>query len=1285
MSALVWNCRGIGSSSAVRALKEVICSSRPLVVGLIETKCGNRRCEAVRISLGFDCCFVVPARGRAGGLALFWNNSTSVDVVSYSGYHIDFMLRHKGSVHITLFYGNPKMSLRYKSWDLIRKLRGLISAPWCVIGDFNEICKFSETTSSNPSRRIYMEQFRQVLLDCRLMDLGYKGSKFTYSNKRQGLNETQCRLDRAVGNDLWIDSYPNTIIHHLVSHHSDHCPLLLSMDGIPRLQENRFKFESMWMRDVSFEETINKNWYTNGCISDKLSHLSHQLKVWNKSAFGNVGNQLRKLKKDLFEVRQCVRTKETSEREKKLSNEIDEWLIREETMWSQRSRIAWLREGDNNTRFFHLQANARKRTNTISSLLDKDGRNCTRPTEIDNIVVSYFQDIFSSTISVPDQEIIDSIQCIPRAVSDDHNRVLMEPYTEIEVKTALFQLYPFKAPGLDGFPAGFFQKYWNIIRSDFIEACFTILNEGVIPPGINETLIVLIPKKRSAERMEEYRPISLTSVISKTVAKVIVNRLQLILPDIISPAQSAFVKGRLITDNFLIAHETAHFIKNTRYGRNGYGSLKLDMSKAYDRVEWRYLKFLLLKFGFEDKWVNMVINYVSSVRYTVCINGKLTQLAVPERGLRQGDPLSPYLFILCSEWLNHSLLKLQMDRSIEGIKVSRRAPSVTHLMFADDCLLLFKVGATTAVVISSLLRHYERISGQAVNYNKSEIVLSPNIHEAVRNNIQAILSVKLVGHHEKYLGLPLSLKRKLTINFSSIIDKLWNKTEGWKAKNLSSGGKEVLIKAVLQALPQYAMNCFQLPEDTIRKMHSSIRRYWWSNSSSRNPVHWVKAQTLCQDKDMGGLGFKDLKCINLAFLAKQAWRLYTHPDLLVSKIYKAKYSLSSDMLYCSPGYKPSFCWRSIVKGFEVLRAGSGQDQNGNIIWTESPDGDFNMSSAYNMMTRVLGVDNRQEIGCSDNTQRKKFWQAFWKLNVPRKVKIFGWRGFHSALPIGISLHKRGLAKNITCVLCGYKIENYGHTFLHCWYAKAVWDQLGITDLCRLPEATSFADILHYSWTQHSSRKRQLVLVSLWLLWYNRNRLKHVEPGYSINEIVYKALNLSRSFEQNDSKYSSSMRFLYTSEFGWKKPPTGFVKINCDAALRDSGGGSIGIIARDSTGSALAVRALRIGGSHNSSRCEGIGLLESLRMAESIKADKVIFESDSADVVKWINISPDFRVAQEEWFKSSLRLLHRHLGWKIVLIRREANVVADLLAKRVLDHNWSWTRLDCCPRLACLSS
>ncbi|KAL9686475.1 hypothetical protein QQ045_023935 [Rhodiola kirilowii] len=254
-----------------------------------------------------------------------------------------------------------------------------------------------------------MENFRQVLLDCKLMDLGFKGSQFTYSNKRKGHDEIQSRLDRAVGDELWADKYPNSVIQHLISHHSDHCPLLLNFDGGVVAQERPFRFESMWMRDAGLVDIVNNNWNASGNMHDKLSHLSHQLKVWNKKSFGKVGFLLKRLKEELVTVRQGRRSQVSCDKEKSIAKDIDEWLIREEFMWAQRSRVAWLSEGDNNTKFFHQKANARRRINTINSLVDKDGRSHSYPTDIEKVAVSYFRDLFSSASCMSETEIMASL------------------------------------------------------------------------------------------------------------------------------------------------------------------------------------------------------------------------------------------------------------------------------------------------------------------------------------------------------------------------------------------------------------------------------------------------------------------------------------------------------------------------------------------------------------------------------------------------------------------------------------------------------------------------------------------------------------------------------------------------------------------------------------------------------------------------------------------------------------------------------------------------------------
>jgi hypothetical protein len=226
-----------------------------------------------------------------------------------------------------------------------------------------------------------------------------------------------------------------------------------------------------------------------------------------------------------------------------------------------------------------------------------------------------------------------------------------------EVYAALKSIGNLKAPGPDGMPALFYKEYWDIVGDEVVTEVLKVLDGSPMPDKWNDTTVVLIPKVRKPEYIKDLRPISLCNVIYKLISKVLANRLKRILPEVVSQSQSAFAPGRLITDNILIAYEATHYLKHKKKGSLGYAAIKLDMSKAYDRVEWQFLREMMLRLGFHRRWVDLVMKCVTSVKYRIRVNGELSEEFIPERGLRQGDPISPYLFLLCAEGFSSLLAK----------------------------------------------------------------------------------------------------------------------------------------------------------------------------------------------------------------------------------------------------------------------------------------------------------------------------------------------------------------------------------------------------------------------------------------------------------------------------------------------------------------------------------------------------------------------------------------------------------------------------------------------------
>ena len=230
----------------------------------------------------------------------------------------------------------------------------------------------------------------------------------------------------------------------------------------------------------------------------------------------------------------------------------------------------------------------------------------------------YFKGLFLTSNPSHIEEVLATI---PQVVSDSMNSDLMKNFTRQEVDAALKSMAPLKAPGPDGMPPIFFQHYWDSIGDDVSCAVLSCLNSGIIPASLNQTFITLIPKSKSPEKVFEFRPIALCNILYKLISKVLANRLKSLLPHVISESQSAFQPDKAISDNILVAFETLHHMKTKETGKVGYMALKLDMSKAYDRVEWIFLEKLMLKMGFHENWVRMVMEMVRTVSYSILING----------------------------------------------------------------------------------------------------------------------------------------------------------------------------------------------------------------------------------------------------------------------------------------------------------------------------------------------------------------------------------------------------------------------------------------------------------------------------------------------------------------------------------------------------------------------------------------------------------------------------------------------------------------------------------------
>ncbi|CAH9109059.1 unnamed protein product [Cuscuta epithymum] len=1139
MSIVSWNCRGLGNLATVQVLSDLVREQKPIVIFLLETKAGYRRVNEVFCGLGFRKGQVIESAGRSGGLALYWRDEVSINILDSNQFYIDCSIRiHEGDDYwrLTGFYGIPDRGRRKESWEMLKDLAHRSDLPWMVIGDFNDIMFASEKRGGLPQPLWQMRGFREAIWASGLRDFPFDGYQWTWERGRGSSNLVEEKLDRILVNEEWHLRFGNARAFSLEGVTSDHLMLIVKPIEVHQERFKRpFKFENVWVREEECREIIKRSWDLNlgGAIWQKIGRCSEDLGRWGSTrclGFSSRINTCRRRLKELRGRRGLCYDVEFQRVKNTLVGLLEQQII----FWKQRAKEFWLRDGDTNTRFFHNAVRHRRRINKIRGLRDLQGAWITDRESMKQMVQGYFDILFSTSLST--NPMVDMSGAA--RVSEAQNRALLRPITVEEVRKATFGMHPDKSPGPDGMNSGFFQNYWNIVGNDVVDFCVNCFEHGQIPLAVNQTNLVLVPKKTKPESMGDWRPIALCNVVYKIFSKVLANRMKGILNDIICENQSAFAPGRNIIDNVVIAFETHHYLKCKRQGKEGFVALKLDMSKAYDRVEWSFLRTVMVELGFDLRWVDLILECVSTVSYSIPFDSSVIGPIMPQRGLRQGDPLSPYLFILVTEGLSALIRKQEAEGRFCGVAVAKKAPKVSHLLFADDSYLFFRANREECQVVKDILKTYEILSGQIINFDKSSVSFSSNVVAEMRDELCLLLGVNQEVVRSKYLGLPALVGRKKREILLYLKERVLKRLQSWNNRFLSKAGREVLLKTVIQAMPTYAMNVFLFPDNLIMEIERLMNGYWWrGNDLTGRGIRWRNWRALCLPKTCGGLGFKRLKEYNIAMLGKLGWKLLTEPKALISRVLAAKYYPKNSFVEAKLGYNPSFVWRSILAAQEVVVAGSRRRVgNGKEIsvWRDAwlpgkgtgkilsarPRGILDMNVASLLLEdeknwnvqRINSIFSEEEaraiqsIHLSINQvddgyrwndeakgnfsvrscyrrlvgefQATKWigWTVAWKFRIPPKVKLFFWQLANGLLPTGDVMRARQVQVLGVCPVCKLENETATHLFLECAAVRETWQKASLADSLR---ELSFEEWLQFVFNKLGVEDLSRLIMLMW--------------------------------------------------------------------------------------------------------------------------------------------------------------------------------------------------------------
>lgn len=817
-----WNCQGVANETTIAAINSLIDKNNLSMIVILEPKISGIDADRAIRKIGMKYSHRVEAVGFSGGIWILWNDSITVKIVLNDWQFIVYkvLFPNNLTVFFTSVYGSPQPCIRRQLWGKLEEISEEMQEPWLVFGDFNAFLEEADKVGGRKSPGC--KWFREWVQRTEMRDLGFTGSRFTWARR-------QCheRLDWALVNEEWVEAFRSTTVEHLPRVASDHSPILIKIEE-NRPKAKNFRYLGAWEAHIDWHRWLKENWRLDVSLPAAQNMLEERIDDWKYNYFGDLTKRKNRTLARLAGIQKALAYNYSTrfqKLEQQLREEYERTITQEELLKAQNARAIWLAQGDKNSKIFHAVHREKKYRyrKRVKTLRLGDGSWCTEVDKLSEEATNFFRSTYSEEV---DHQTGYHIRGRFPRLTEESMTLLSCRVQRDEVKKALFDMAPFKAAGPDGFNPRFYQYNWDTVGDTVCRMVNEVFETGEVKPEINQALITLIPKINQPQSFQQFRPISLINVNVKIVSKVIANRLKKVMSTLTLPTQSSFVPGRNIVDNIVITQEAIHSMRIAK-GKKGWMAIKIDLAKAYDRVSWHVIKDTLEDAGIPTLLNRVILSTLESGSTRVLWDGRVGDAFKPSRGVRQGDPVSPYVFVLCMERFAQAIsLEVQQGRW-KPMVFRRGGESLSHLFFADDLILFAEASIEQAAIIRQTVESFCSSSGQTISEDKSVVYVSPNIDGGLASSISQSLGVKLVNDLGRYLGVPIIHKRVTKSTYREVVTKVQNRVAKWNPEKISLAGRLTLNQAVLTAMPNHFMQSTTLPVGICDEIDRLRRRFLW--------------------------------------------------------------------------------------------------------------------------------------------------------------------------------------------------------------------------------------------------------------------------------------------------------------------------------------------------------------------------------------------------------------------------------------------------------------------------